>query len=360
MYEEEIYEDILDRMLDRTPDSMDKRQSSFLYNSNAPVAVELQNVYLALDNILNLMSFDTSDRQGKLDKCKDRGIDLTQFDPTQSVVVIDILPATVEIPIGSSFNYDEVNFVITEKVTDGSYLAQCDTAGTVGNVTGSVLPLDYFDGLESATISSIHQWGEDEADETVIDDAFYASLNSQAFGGNKADYKEKLKKIPGVGGVKPYSANEWQGNGNVGIVFTTSAFTKPSDTFVDSVQTQVDPIQNQGEGLGFAPIGHVVDVQGVNEESVDIGMNLTLQDGYTWDDVSQYVNEAIDSYFTSLNAVWEDLTNIIVRISQIETRILNIAGVIDIDSTTINGAENNLTVDKDSIVVRGNVNATTT
>lgn len=359
MYENETYDTILDRILARMPDTMDVRESSFLYNASAPIAAELQAMYIALDNILNLTYFDTSDREGKLQRCKERGIDTTLFDATQTISVLETLPTSLDIPIGTRFNYNDINFTVTEKVSDGVYRVQCESLGTVGNITGPVTPIDYINGLDSAEITSIYQWGEDEADEALINDAYYASLNSQAFGGNRADYLNKVKNIAGVGGVKVYSGSEWQGGGTVKIVLTTSAYTKPTDSFVGTIQTMIDPLQNQGEGYGLAPIGHTVTVVGVDEKEVNVSMTLTLESGIVWADVSEYVNKAIDAYFLSLNEDWEDADTIIVRISQIETRILDIAGIIDISNTALNGAENNLTVPSDSIVVRGSVNATT-
>lgn len=359
MYENETYEMILDRVLARMPENMDKRESSFLFNASAPIAVELQNVYLALDNILNITFFDSADREGKLQRCRERGIDTAQFDATYSICILETAPANVDIPIGSRFNYNEINFTVTEKVAAGEYRILCDSLGTVGNVTGTATPVDYINGLESAEITSVFRWGEDEAAESLIDDAYYASLNSQAFGGNRADYLQKVKGIAGVGGVKVYSGAEWHGGGTVKVVFTTSAYTKPDDGFVGSIQTMIDPLQNQGEGYGIAPIGHTVTVVGVDEATVDVSFTATLQAGYAWEDVSGYVDSAIDSYFLTLNEGWEDSGNIIVRISQLETRILDIDGIIDIIGTALNGVESNLTVEKDSIVVRGSVNGTT-
>ena len=46
MYENVTYEDILQRMLDRVPDSMDKREGSIIYDALAPAAVELQLMYI--------------------------------------------------------------------------------------------------------------------------------------------------------------------------------------------------------------------------------------------------------------------------------------------------------------------------
>ena len=358
MYEEQTYELILERILSRMPDTVDKRESSFLYNASAPIAIELQNMYLALDNILNITYFDTSDRNGKLQRCRERGIDITQFEATYAICELHIEPSTLSLSKGTRFNYGDLNFSVTEKISNGAYYIQCDTSGTVGNVTGEVTPIDYVAGLESAVITDVYQWGEDEAEETQIDSVYYSSLNSQAYGGNRADYIAKMKSIAGVGGVKVYSASEWNGGGTCKLVFSTSSHTKPSESFVDSIQTIIDPVTNQGAGYGIAPIGHTVTVAGVNETTVNVSMDLTLQTGYAWEDISEAVNEAVNKYFESLNSEWDSLSNIIVRISQIETRILDVAGVIDITNTKLNGEAVNFTVEKDSLVIKGEVNAT--
>lgn len=358
MYENETYESILDRILGRMPEDMDTRESSFLYNATAPIAVELQNMYIALDNIMNITYFDTADRGGKLQRCMERGIDTAQFSATKAICILVTTPSSIEIPIGARFNHDSINYVVTEKISAGFYYVECETEGTKGNVTGEVTPVDYIDGLQMASITSVHQYGEDEADVNLIDEAYYGSLNSQSFGGNRADYITKMKSIAGIGGVKVYTAAQWHGGGTVKLVFTTSAYTKPSASFVDTIQAEIDPLQNQGGGYGIAPIGHTVTVAGVDEATVDVTMNLTYQSGYTWNDVKQYVYDAIDTYLLALNEDWENETSIVVRISQIETRILDIAGIIDISGTSLNGTEMNLTLSADQIAVRGNVNGT--
>lgn len=357
MYENETYESILNRILERMPATVDKRESSFLYNAAAPIAVELQNMYIALDNILNITFFDTADREGKLKRCMERGIDISQFDATSAVCKLSVIPNTLEIPVGTRFSYGDINFVVTEKITDGSYFVKCETTGTVGNVTGDVTPIEYIEGLEKCTILQIYKWGEDDSEISQIDEAYYASLHSQAFGGNRRDYIEKMKSIDGVGGVKVYTAAEWKGGGTCKLVFSTSGHTKPSEEFVATIQEQIDPLESRGAGYGIAPIGHAVTVAGVSEETVSVSMKLTYQPGYTWQDVSEYVTRAIDKYFELLNANWDSVENIIVRISQIEAQVLDVAGVIDISEVMLNDSTANVTIEKDSIVKRGDINA---
>ena len=59
----------------------------------------------------------------------------------------------------------------------------------------------------------------------------------------------------------------WNGGGTVKLVIINSEYQKPSPELVDQVQTIIDPVQNQGMGLGVAPIGHVVTVEEVKEKS---------------------------------------------------------------------------------------------
>lgn len=358
MYEKETYEEILARTLKRMPKTMDRRESSFLYNAAAPVSVEHQNMYIALDTILDMTFFDTADRESKLKRCRERGIDISVFEAAPAVCVMNTKPEEVEIRIGERFNYETINFTVIEQTAPGVCNVVCETNGSAGNVTGIVTPINYIPGLHSAEIVSILTYGEDEADGTAIDSAYYASLSAKAFGGNRADYVNKVKQIPGIGGVKLYSAKEWLGGGTVRMVIMSSSYTKPTDEFVEIIQTEIDPMVNQGAGYGIAPIGHTVTVAGAGETRVNIGMVLVLQEGYRQEDVKPQIEAIIDEYFEELNKKWEDSENIVVRISQIETRILDIPIVVDIYGTTLNEFEKNLTIDRDSLVVRGEIIAT--
>lgn len=159
--------------------------------------------------------------------------------------------------------------------------------------------------------------------------------------------------ISGVGGIKIYRVTE--SNKFIKIIVITSTWQKPTTEFISSIQEQVDPIENQGEGIGLAPIGHKVVISSVNETEINISTNLTYQGGYSFDDVKDYINTAIDEYFIELKKTWSDNDNLVVRISQIETRLLNIEGILDIADTKINGIAENLVLDADNIPKRGNV-----
>ena len=62
MYENTTYEMIRERMLARVPDKFDKREGSVIWDTHSPAAIELQILYLELDNILKGADGDSASR----------------------------------------------------------------------------------------------------------------------------------------------------------------------------------------------------------------------------------------------------------------------------------------------------------
>ena len=401
MYEAQTYESILARMLQKAlaiNSNLDTREGSLVWYGDAPAAVELQNLYIALDTVLNETFADTATRPYLILRAAERGLSPQPASP--AILQMAITPTTLFLPLNTRFSIGELNYYVSADRGSGNYELTCETAGEAGNnYTGTVIPIEYVDGLETCKITSVLVPGEDEEDTELFRQRYLNSLNAQAFGGNQIDYIEKVNAIPGVGGVKVYRA--WNGDlkpanmippkeaeawieglsgvpepvklwldtvyaaaknnmftvgGTVKLVVINSTFTVPSPTLVEQVQTAVDPLQNAGEGVGIAPIGHVVRVEGVQEETVDLGFALYYQRGWSWEDVSGYVTEAINGYFLELAQSWADQDEaLVVRISQIESRLLGITGILDIANTTINEKAANHTLALDHIPVLGSL-----
>ncbi|KMY49242.1 baseplate J/gp47 family protein [Peribacillus loiseleuriae] len=350
MYEHITYDLVMQRMLDEVPDDVDKREGSIIWNALAPAAIEVCNMYAEIDYTYDQTFADTAEDEYLIRRCAERGI--TPDPATHAIFKGEF---NMDVPIESRFSLEDFNYVVREKISEGIYKLECEAEGVGSNsFLGPLIPVEYIDGLTIARLTELLVPGEDGDDNESLRRKYFNSFNSQAFGGNAADYKEKTNKLPGVGGVKVYRA--WNGGGTVKLVIINSDYHKPSATLIADVQTGIDPLENQGEGVGIAPIGHVVTVDGVLEAILNIATDVTLQDGWTWDDVESSFFSVIDDYFSELAETWAKSDNLVVRISQIETRLLNVTGVVDIMNTTINGAQQNIILDADSIPVRGGVN----
>ena len=341
-----LYEEILQRMLSQVPDNVDKREGSIIYDALAPAAVEMLLMYQRANIIMQETFVDTASLDGLKKRCRERGV--TIKGATNSIVRGSFTPDTLQIPIGTRFNCDAVNFVVTEKESDGIYRLSCESSGISGNIySGRLIPIYDINGLETAEIVACLIPGEAEDTEEELRERYYASLKSSAYGGNIADYQSKVNDLPGVGGVKVYPV--WNGGGTVKLAIIDASFHAPSEELIQEVQTAVDPEPNQGEGVGIAPIGHVVTVAGVSWLAVRVAMSITFVSEASFEDYKGKIESAIGEYFLSLAESWADSEVLVVRISQIENRVLNLPFVVDVGKTAINGKEENLLLQGDYI-----------
>ncbi|MEL4861032.1 baseplate J/gp47 family protein [Pseudoflavonifractor phocaeensis] len=401
MYEDITYEGLLRRMLaaatalDR---NIDTREGSMVWYGDAPAAVELRNLYIALDTVLSETYADTASRPYLIKRAGERGV--VPRPATRSVCRGEFAPASLDMPIGARFSGGGLNFTVTERIEAGIYKLECETEGEAGNgYTGTLLPIEYVSGLETARLTEILIPARDEEDTEKLRERYFASLDAQAFGGNVADYLDKVGGLAGVGGLKVY--REWNGGGKpadlvppaglvawlagltgvpaeinawldavskaahdglltvggaVRLVLIDDRYTAPSDELIRQVQEAVDPETAHAEGLGLAPIGHFVTVRGVESVPVNIAATLTYQDGWDWEAVRPYAEAAVEGYLLELSKTWAGSEEpLVVRVSGVDTNLLSCPGVVDVSGTTLNDSAKNLALGSDQIPVRGEI-----
>ena len=343
MYEDQTFEVILQRMLARVPDTMDKRESAPIYTALAPAAVELASMYFAFDCMLAETFGDTASREYLIRLCADRGI--TPEGATQAVLE---LYTDVEVAVGKRFTGGEHTYIVT-----ASGQVTCEQTGAAGNeYTGDVLPVEYISGLTVAKITRVLIYGEDEESTESLRKRYFESFEERAFSGNVRDYRNKTLAIAGVGAVKV--VRTWNGPGSVKLVILDSVFGKATETLIESVQEEFDP-GGDGMGDGLAPIGHVVTVTTVEEVEIQIATTITFDNGYALNDCQSLIEAALGEYLLSLRQDWENQNRLIVRIASIDAAIMNIKGVLDVTGTTINGAGQNMELTEYQLPVMGEV-----
>jgi Uncharacterized homolog of phage Mu protein gp47 len=344
VYEEQTFDVIMARLLSRVPNDVDKREGSIIHDALAPAAIELAQAYRELDINRNLSYADTATDEYLERRTAEFGV--TREPATKARrkgEFFDSQGTPLDIPIGSRFSLSDLNYVAVKRLALGQYEMECETLGVVGNQHfGVLLPIEYINGLARAELTDVIVPGEDEESDESLRIRYFETINSQPFGGNIDEYKAEIRKIPGVGGVKVFPV--WQGGGTVKCTIIASDFGPPTSELVDEVQTFIDPVQNSGQGLGLAPIGHRVTIRGVTAVNVDIATNLTLS-GVTTGQVEAEIAQVIGDYLMTLRKAWSSMQpgeGIIVRISQVEARILGVNGVVDVSGTKLNDIEANL------------------
>lgn len=393
------YEEILERMLARVSDKFDKREGSVIFDTHSPTAIELQLLYVELNTLIAEAYGDSASREFLIRRCKERGI--TPYEATKAILKGEFTPKNIDVT-GQRFNISSLNFIVLEKIAGGEYQVQCETPGIVGNQQlGTMIPIEYIEGLETAELTGVLIPGEDEEDTEDLRKRYFDSFNEKAFGGNVQDYLEKTNAIPGVGSTKV--TRVWNGDirpadmiptakvktwyegiigtldqevalwlsnvymaaaekklttgGTVLLTILNSDYGVASDTLIQTVQNTIDPAENAGEGYGLAPIGHVVSVKSAKKVTVTLKTKITFDTGYSWSNLQNSIDTAVQDYLLELRKGWADTAYLVVRISQIETRLLSIKGIVDIENTKINGSTDSLTLGKYEVPVFGGASA---
>lgn len=352
------FEYILQQMLNKIPDTLDKREGSIIWDALAPAAVELSKMFLELKSIL-INTYAATATGNYLDlRVQERGMSRKEatFAVKKAVFIgEDGLPASI--PIGARFSTvdDEnpINFTVTAAYSEsgieqaGKYELTCETAGTVGNsYIGNLLPISNLPNLKSATMEELLIPARDKETDDELYDRYLEKINVTSFGGNIAQYREWILNIAGVGAVQVYPV--WNGGGSVKTVILGTDFNLASSELISNVQELIDPTP-QGEGLGQAPIGHTVTVATATAKSIDIGLDLVSEAGYTPEQIKTLVTPILNDYLLSIRKDWDKANDFnvhtlnIFRANIIAAAIV-LPQILNITNVTLNGKSQDLSL----------------
>lgn len=348
-YENMTYEVILQRMIDRVIaeyPNLDYREGSLIFNALASAAIELAIAYMELDNSRNESFVNTASREYILIACKDIGIDITQFDASAGTHKGAF---NVKVPIGSRWNCDLYNYVVTEYLgledEVHTYQLKCESAGTAPNdLTGDLTPItDISNNLTYAKLIECLIEGENETSDEDIKLVYYEHINNAALDGNINQYLQWCNEYEGIGKCKVIPL--WNGANTVKVSILSASNRAASEKLIADFQEFIDPGVT-GMGDGVAPIGAFVTVSTATELPIDISATVVMKSGYT--DVTP-INTAIEEYF-SKTAYDKN----IVAYMNIGAIILSVDSVDSVSNLTINGGTTDINLSSEQIPVLGN------
>ena len=355
------FEKIMTRMLaNERLTNVDKRVGSIAYDSIAPCAMELAEVYAKMD-ILEEQTYLLSATGLNLDKkVYDYGVFRNKATKSQRIgnfqkyktdengdYVLDSnndrILVDMEIPINSRFvvpEDSETTFIYIGKI-DSYDILECEQSGTKGNQhIGTILPLTPITDLINAKITSTYKFGEDEETDDELRNRTLNIINTESFGGNISDYIEKVNSIDGVGNTKVFPA--WQFNGSVLLSIVDPQFNPVTEEFLKNVKKQIDPEENSGEGFGIAPIGHYVTITTPTKDEISITLSVELEADVTVSQIQEKIETEIYKYFESVRKEFgQDKTLAIYRARVIDS-VLNVREVLNVKNVLLNNVDEDI------------------
>lgn len=335
-------------MLDTISDDFDKRETSIIYQAVAMVVPEL----MLLQSDIELMEDEAFP-----DSCNYNSLvrfsGLRNIHPKQATRGVVIAEFSKDIEIGTRFNCEERNYEALEKIDTNKYKLIAEETGHIESI-GDLTPINDMPDLRTAKITSVYLDGREEESLESLRKRYMESLDYQAFGGNRADYIEKVTSVDGVGACKVFRRSKATSSevGKITIVIVDTTYKNASRELIKNVANILAPTED-GEGAGLAPIGHKITVVGAEKQTVNVKTRITVERDI--DNITRDLTKAVEEYLHELRTGFGSDEATVVRISAIENKILGIKGVIDVSNTTINGVEKNLTIEDKSIPVIGEV-----
>ena len=348
MYEDQTFPVIIERMLARVPDDMDKREGSIIYDAIAPAAAELAQMYIELGVSLNLSSASTATGD-----YLDRAIawkDIVRKEATRAQLRGTVYAAgdtLMDIPIGSRYSINELNYIAVERISVGNFRMEAEVLGIIGNqYLGVLSPIDTVPGLVRAVLTEVLVPGTDRETDENLRARFFASVRRPATSGNKYHYVEWAQSVDGVGHVKVFPL--WNGPKTVKVVISNADGLPATPVLVDQVQQYIDPTSGMGEGQ--APIGAVVTTVSATSKTINVSATVTLASGYSLQDV---INNFKDQLEVWRKAAAFSVTY--VSSAVIGSQLLGTTGVLDYSDLLLNGGTSNIALADEEVPIIGTV-----
>lgn len=338
---------IIEMAMTQVPAEFDRRTGSVIYDTIASVAVPILYLVMEANQIEEATFIDTTYGEYADRLVADKAI--TRYQATKAIKKGKFETekgAATNIPNGTRFSAvdstDGLIYTVTGAMeTPGEYMLECEVPGTIGNsYYGPLLPLSYIDTLASAEIIGDYAEARDVETDEDLKARYIEEYKRNSFGGNVAQYDEEVKKLEGVGDVQVHRA--YPSSGHVLLSVVGPSYRKISSDLVKTLQEIIDP-EEQGRGLGIAPIFHKVHVTTPIEKSIPVSFKLQVISGYTVEQLESQIKEKLEELFAGLRKEWGVLSadkheyETVIYVSRIIVAISGITGVANVSEVKIDG-----------------------
>lgn len=360
------FDALMNDMLARVPDTLNKRDGSLIKTSLAAAAWTIEGLYLDLSWVQRQAYGATASTDCLDNIAAECGLTRKPAVPTVRYARFNIAP-----PIGTVFSVrgvsDSPYFELTkeavndpdEEYEDAPFIGQvtCQTAGSIGNAySGELSTVNFVPGLMTAIMLGIVTVGEDEETDSALRERYKLAVGAVQFAGNIAAYKTFMLSQSGVGAVQVYPV--WDGPGTVKISAISGDFEPLSPAQVAILQEAVCPPESgsltpSDGGYGMAPIGAVVTVTTASVYTVNVTANIVIVSGSarTIAEIQADAQEQIGAYLKGLCENWGKMESwnsaqytIKLYVNRFVAILNDLDGVEVANNVLLNGSSSDITL----------------
>ena len=334
MYEDMTYENLLNAMLRRVPDDIDKREGSIVYDALGPVAYTQAELYFLMRNFLDLVLPDKS-----VGEFQDRFLVAFNVFRKPATKAIRKVETTGPIELESRWELEGTTYKIIERVSETEYKAECEQEGTIGNMYfGKMAPISYIVGTD-VVLSDILLEGTKEESDKALRERFLIKVRKPSTSGNKYAYYNWAMACKGVGAAKIFPLA--YGPGTVKVVIADENKTAATPALLKDVWEYIEEMR---------PIDVIVTVASAAELPINVMARIKLKNGLNLGEAQAAFRSAFDAFLKD-NAF--DIEY--VGYARVGNILLETAGVEDYAELTLNGFSHNIELTDEQIAVIGTV-----
>lgn len=336
MYSQQTYEVIKNRTLDNINLDLDKREGSILNTLTSANAMSLAKAYIDMGDIISL-GFIEDTFDAYLDKrVNEFGVYRKEGSKAIGEIKVTGKEGTV-LENGTSFLCNDLKFIMLNDVTIGELddicYVEAEEVGYKYNLSSNNMfaLTEPINGVETLTNETDFKNGVDVESDEDLRKRFVKVVNNPSTSGNKAHYEEWALEVNGVGRAIVYPL--WDGNGTVKVMIIGNDNKSVDEDIINNTKLHIE------ENM---PIGCQLTVTTPTNLNVNVVATVELKEGYE-------ISEIKEEFETKLNEYLKTITNELTY-SKVYGILVNLLGVGDITSLTINDNTSNIAIAEDKII----------
>lgn len=339
------YEEIKERILSDVS-LTDRREGSFVNDMVSPMALELEKVYQAIVAAQDTMFVNTStgiwlDKRGAeyaIHRKKGTYADgICTFTGQKNAV---IRAGNVCATLSGLVFVVQKDAVIGEEGTVDAYVKAQEIGGKYNVLPNSItiLPVN-ISGVSGVTNTEKILGGSDVETDDELAQRILEKLQKPATSGNVFHYRQWAKEVNGVGEVKVFPLDN--GPGTVTVMPITNTGRSPNSEIIQKVKAHIE--ENR-------PIGATVTVTAPAEKMIAVDAVLMLSPSASLDAVQTEYEKEFQQYIRNTA-----FRSAVVDFYRCLSMFYDIDGVDAVQTFTLNGKTENITVGEREVQVVGEI-----
>lgn len=344
MFEEITPEGIRQGMAERMGVELDIREGSYTGDMLSAAAYEIWKIYQSLNALIPIAFVDETSGEYIDKRCAEYGI--TRKSGTKARGKATFFGADgTRIPKGTillTASGLEFFMLKSVQIVEGSASGEIEAAavGTSYNAAAGYINSVSIGipGLTSVSGGATSGGTDPETDKDLVE-RLYRRLRNPATSGNSEHYRQWALEVPGVGAAKVTPL--WDGPGTVKVLIVDQNRRPAAASILEACAKNIEAQR---------PIGAAVTIKSAEGLEINVSASVILESTASTDTVNSEFSKALEEYIRQ--SAFEKYEIFYNRIAFI---LMDVPGVTDYSSLTVNGGMDNICIGADQVPLVGEV-----